>query len=113
MRRRLRTWRKITARAPPLTEQARPSLRRPTGDSSISECFCLAHRPFRTCRGRQARSVLRGFFRVGLDHSVADEPGQRAIIEGAQTKEGRLALRASLLTHHLVTAPPKNDDGSR
>ena len=56
---------------------------------------------------------LRGLLHVGLDHSVADEPGQRAVIKGAQTKVRRLALRASLRTHHLVTASPKNDDSSR
>src|SRR5690242_19651101 len=51
--------------------------------------------------------VLRLVVRVGLNHSVADQPGQRSIVERAQTKKRRLALCARLGAHHLMAASSK------
>src|ERR1700675_985359 len=57
--------------------------------------------------------VLRRVVRVGLNHSVADQPSQRSIVERAQTKKRRLALCARLGAHHLMAASSKNHDASR
>ena len=59
-------------------------------------------------------SVLRRVaVRVGFDHPVADKPGQRTVVERAQTKKRCLALCARLSTHHLMATSPKDNDAAR
>jgi len=95
-------------------ETTRQSRRRRTSGSWIYEDYHPAPASRQRASAGADSSVLsRRLIRVGLDHPVADEPGQRAVVERAQAKERSLALRAGLGAHHLMAASPKDDDAPR